>query len=334
MSALIVRDGPKAGERLDVEAEVVLGRESQEAFHHDGEISRRHAAVRPGPEGLEIEDLGSSNGTFVNDERVTAATPIRPGDVVRVGQTTLEVEATPATAGTVIRDVPEPAPPPAQEASVPPVVPAADATAPLDAGPGPVPAGPPTGPPPLGPPPAGPPAYDAPPVGPPLAGPPPYGPPGMAGRKPAILTTGGIVLIVVGALSAAFGAWRLIDLLGLRSDVAVFESIFGPTDLESQLLILIVLSIVGVIGSILTIIGGARLLARSRAGVTLGIIGVAILIVAWGAYLAYVLIQGFRVDAMVWVGIIGTLLGAGAGLGLLLGGRKHVAPPMSASWAA
>jgi hypothetical protein len=76
---------------MEVEDEVVLGRTDQEFLQHDNEVSRRHAAVRLAPTGLEIEDLGSSSGTFVNETRIQRVTTLSSGDLVRLGQTTLEV---------------------------------------------------------------------------------------------------------------------------------------------------------------------------------------------------------------------------------------------------
>ena len=73
---------------------------------------------------LLIEDLGSTNGTFVNGERVTEATPIRPGDAILIGASTLEV------AGTV------PAAPDPTLATAPPIQPTRIAPAPeAEAGP-------------------------------------------------------------------------------------------------------------------------------------------------------------------------------------------------------
>jgi pSer/pThr/pTyr-binding forkhead associated (FHA) protein len=40
-----------------------------------------------------VEDVGSTNGTFVNGARVTTARLLQPGDVVRIGKTDLRVEA-------------------------------------------------------------------------------------------------------------------------------------------------------------------------------------------------------------------------------------------------
>lgn len=56
----------------------------------DQYLSPRHARVFRADDGqVWIEDLGSTNGTFVNGMRVTTPTPISPGDVVRVGRSDL-----------------------------------------------------------------------------------------------------------------------------------------------------------------------------------------------------------------------------------------------------
>jgi pSer/pThr/pTyr-binding forkhead associated (FHA) protein len=92
---LRVSEGKDRGKRLSVDADLLIGREAplQEGrLGDDPQISRRHAFISRGVDGqLKIEDLGSANGTFVNGERIDAQRPLRPGDVVRVGQTVLEV---------------------------------------------------------------------------------------------------------------------------------------------------------------------------------------------------------------------------------------------------
>jgi len=50
-------------------------------------FSRRHLAVRPHEDGVELEDLGSTNGTFVNGQRLAAERRLRAGDSVVVGST-------------------------------------------------------------------------------------------------------------------------------------------------------------------------------------------------------------------------------------------------------
>jgi pSer/pThr/pTyr-binding forkhead associated (FHA) protein len=48
------------------------------------EMSRRHALVKPTPDGLQVEDLGSSNGTYINNKRVTPTGFLAPGDELRL----------------------------------------------------------------------------------------------------------------------------------------------------------------------------------------------------------------------------------------------------------
>ncbi|MCA1690638.1 MAG: FHA domain-containing protein, partial [Actinobacteria bacterium] len=64
MPTLIVQSGPGAGQRFEVDGEVVVGRGDVDCVIDDAELSRRHIAVRATPAGIEIEDLGSLNGTW------------------------------------------------------------------------------------------------------------------------------------------------------------------------------------------------------------------------------------------------------------------------------
>ncbi|MDQ3740168.1 MAG: FHA domain-containing protein [Actinomycetota bacterium] len=50
----------------------------------DATVSRRHAVLKRTPEGIEVRDLGSLNGTWVNGWRVSRAT-LRPGDALQIG---------------------------------------------------------------------------------------------------------------------------------------------------------------------------------------------------------------------------------------------------------
>ena len=97
-SGLTVKSGPLAGQRVDVTGPMVIGRENADITIHDGEISRRHAEVRLSGAGLEIEDLGSTNGTFVNGERIEGERELAPGDVIKVGNTELALDGPPAQA--------------------------------------------------------------------------------------------------------------------------------------------------------------------------------------------------------------------------------------------
>ena len=83
---LIIRD--TGGERrLRLAAPVyVVGRAAGcEVPLEDSSISRRHARLFVRASHCSVEDLGSSNGTFVNDRRVEREEPLAPGDRLRFG---------------------------------------------------------------------------------------------------------------------------------------------------------------------------------------------------------------------------------------------------------
>ena len=92
MPTLVFRNGPQAGLRVEVGSELLLGREQAQLTLDDPQVSRRHAVVRPVAAGLEIEDLGSLNGTRVNGDRIHGAVRLAPGDRVEIGETLFEVE--------------------------------------------------------------------------------------------------------------------------------------------------------------------------------------------------------------------------------------------------
>src|SRR4051812_46021557 len=92
MPFLIVRSGPRSGERIELIGELVVGRENADLTVHDEEVSRRHLAVRPHEDGVELEDLGSTNGTFVDGARLAAVVVVSSGARVVLGETELEIE--------------------------------------------------------------------------------------------------------------------------------------------------------------------------------------------------------------------------------------------------
>jgi predicted component of type VI protein secretion system len=89
------------GRSFDVSGELVVGRVEADVSIDDEEVSRRHALVRPAGGGIEILDLGSRNGTWVNGVRIAGATPLAHGDGVRLGRTSLRVEGGEAARPTV-----------------------------------------------------------------------------------------------------------------------------------------------------------------------------------------------------------------------------------------
>ncbi len=74
--------------------EAVIGRDFRcEVVVHDDEASRMHARVTPTDgDGWVVVDLATTNGTFVNSERIVGPAEIGPGDVIRVGRATCTVE--------------------------------------------------------------------------------------------------------------------------------------------------------------------------------------------------------------------------------------------------
>lgn len=76
--------------------EVVLGRDTNCEFQlEDDTVSGRHARLSHHHNQWWVEDLHSTNGTFINDERVETATVVTSGDELRCGQVVLEIIITP-----------------------------------------------------------------------------------------------------------------------------------------------------------------------------------------------------------------------------------------------
>src|SRR5215203_3579872 len=90
---LRVISGPAEGSTIELNGELAFGRAAGDGgtLGGDPQLSRKHARISRANGGLQIEDLGSTNGTYVNGERVTAPRPIKAGDKIELGDTTLEV---------------------------------------------------------------------------------------------------------------------------------------------------------------------------------------------------------------------------------------------------
>jgi FHA domain-containing protein len=73
---------------------LLLGRGSGNNVNlaRDEFASSKHARVEPRRDGVWVEDVGSTNGTYLNGIRLTQAKRLAPGDVVRIGETELRYE--------------------------------------------------------------------------------------------------------------------------------------------------------------------------------------------------------------------------------------------------
>jgi hypothetical protein len=91
--ALVVVAPPeRAGHQVELPAEATVGRAAGcQIPLDDSFVSQLHARVFRTDDGVFVEDLGSTNGTFLNDQRVGGPQPVRRGDRIQVGQTVLEL---------------------------------------------------------------------------------------------------------------------------------------------------------------------------------------------------------------------------------------------------
>jgi hypothetical protein len=97
MGRLVVLESSNLDEGEEVEldsAAVTIGRGGQNnlALEGDDFASARHARFEPRRDGVWVNDLGSTNGTFVNGVQIDRPRKLVPGDVVRVGETELRFE--------------------------------------------------------------------------------------------------------------------------------------------------------------------------------------------------------------------------------------------------
>ncbi len=140
----VMRSGPTPGATYSLEGDqLVIGRDSSSNIAiNDAEVSRKHARLNFQGGKYVIEDLGSTNGTFVNGQRLASAVVLKSGDVVSLGeQIVLMYEAlssdpgatmishkAPVRTAVAAQPVAAPAPAPAPQPYAAPAAPPAPAT--------------------------------------------------------------------------------------------------------------------------------------------------------------------------------------------------------------
>lgn len=136
---LIVRRGPQPNQSFDLNKDVVtLGRDiTNDIVINDPEVSRHHLRFTRGADGYNIEDLGSTNGTFIGGQRLSGVRPLNRGELIGLGETvTLAYDvvrpegsaAPPGAAATMPSPAPQgpPAVPPQNPYAQPPAAPPQD----------------------------------------------------------------------------------------------------------------------------------------------------------------------------------------------------------------
>lgn len=88
-----VVEGANAGQTVALdEAPILVGRGTDAAIRLDDDyVSTRHARIASSGDQWFVEDLGSTNGTYIGTHRLTQPTTLQLGSVIRIGKTTLEL---------------------------------------------------------------------------------------------------------------------------------------------------------------------------------------------------------------------------------------------------
>ncbi|HJR45273.1 MAG TPA: FHA domain-containing protein [Actinomycetota bacterium] len=85
-------EGDKKGRSIDLADELIIGRaEKCHLVLDDSYVSQMHARIFSKEGGFRVEDLGSTNGTYLNRRRITSPTQLQRGDQLKIGKTVLEM---------------------------------------------------------------------------------------------------------------------------------------------------------------------------------------------------------------------------------------------------
>jgi pSer/pThr/pTyr-binding forkhead associated (FHA) protein len=92
---LEVIEGPDAGKQIVVDRPVVIGRDPQsDLVLEDGEASAQHVRITPAPDGsATVEDLGSANGTFLNQNELMGPAHLDAGDELLIGVSVIQLRS-------------------------------------------------------------------------------------------------------------------------------------------------------------------------------------------------------------------------------------------------
>jgi len=104
--SLLAKSGPLTGQRLEIRSELTVGRLDGDVVVDDAKLSRRHAVFRVVRGGLEVEDLGSTNGTFVQGRRIDGSTRLDDGVLVRLGSNEFVAEVEEVADATILDAAP------------------------------------------------------------------------------------------------------------------------------------------------------------------------------------------------------------------------------------
>ncbi len=90
---MVITEGANEGETVSLdEAPLLIGRGSDAAIRLDDDyVSTRHARIAASGDQWFVEDLGSTNGTYIGSSRLTQPTTVQLGTQIRIGKTTLEL---------------------------------------------------------------------------------------------------------------------------------------------------------------------------------------------------------------------------------------------------
>ena len=93
-TTLRITKGKQAGLTMGLGEHLKIGRSTDcQLILDDDYVSTRHARIYRSGDGYLVEDLGSTNGTYLNNERLSSPAPFTTSDTLRIGRTLLVVEA-------------------------------------------------------------------------------------------------------------------------------------------------------------------------------------------------------------------------------------------------